>query len=633
MQSSAAIVRPVRFDSPEAEQLLDGMPGMFLLVDRDGRVRRANREATTFFGREVEGVLVRDVLPALAASGAVEGVLGTGVRRQGTIVGSRGVGHTSHTLVVDTVPFFDESGAATSAMIFIHRSEDAVLELVMEQREREYRDILDNTTDVLLRLNDEGRYLAVLTGGDRLVLPPDQLMGKTIHELLPADAAAGVQSVVDAALSSGEMQEFEYSLQVDGRDVWFSARVVPEGPSTVLWSARDITGWRKAEEERRALEAQMLNAQKLESLGVLAGGVAHDFNNLLVGVLGNAALAASAAPPGSEVAEALVHIRDAAERAAELCSQLLTYTGQEAARRETVDLSELVRGITALLETPVGTQRLHYDLAGDLPPVRADATQLRQISMNLVTNATEALEGQPGVVRISTGRVHCTSEELARSRVQSGATTGEYVFLEVADDGSGMPSEVTERMFEPFFTTKFTGRGLGMAAVLGIVRGHDGAIFVDSKEGKGTTVRVLLPIASEVVAEQSRCEAPVAAGQARSILVVDDDEGVRRFLTRLLELDGHEVVTVGDGREAIECFADRSQAFDLVILDLTMPGSSGTTVLESLRSIDASIPIILSSGYQAERAGYLLELPGVQFLPKPYLPEALQRCIANARRS
>lgn len=617
----------VLLNSHGAEQLLDAMPGMFLLVDRSGQIQRANREAAAFFGRALDEVPVRDVLPTFGASGVVEGVLESGEACHGTLVGD-----TSDALVVDAVPFFNASGVTTGVMLFVHRSDDTVLELVMQQREREYRDILDNTTDVLLRLNDEGRYLAVLTGGDRLFLPPDELMGKTIHELLPAETAAGVQSVIDAALTSGETQEFEYSLEVDAREVWFSARVVPEGASTVMWSARDITGWRNAEEERRALEAQMLNAQKLESLGVLAGGVAHDFNNLLVGVLGNAALAAGAAPPGSEVAEALVHIRDAAERAAELCSQLLTYTGQEAARRESIDLSELVRGITALLETP-GTQRPHYDLAGDLPPVHADATQLRQITMNLVTNATEALEGSDGVVRISTGQMHCTAKQLARSRVQSKAVEGQYIFLEVADDGSGMSPEVTDRMFEPFFTTKFTGRGLGMAAVLGIVRAHDGAIFVDSKEGKGTTVRVLLPAASGVEVVGNEVAPPVETNEVHSILVIDDDAGVRSFLERLLEMDGHSVVSVSDGREAIELFTDKASDFDLVILDLTMPGWAGTTVLEGLRGIDRSIPIILSSGYQAERAGYLLDLPGVQFLPKPYLPEDLQRCIANARRS
>lgn len=617
----------VLLNSHGAEQLLGAMPGMFLLVDRSGRIQRANREATHFFGRTLDELPVRDVLPMFGASGVVEGVLESGEARHGMLVGD-----TSDALVADAVPFSDESGVVTGVMLFVHRSDDTVLELVMQQREREYRDILDHTTDVLLRLNDEGRYLAVLTGGDRLILPPDQLMGKTIHELLPTEAAAGVQSVIDAALTSGEMQEFDYSLEVDGREVWFSARVVPEGASTVMWSARDITGWRKAEEERRALEAQMLNAQKLESLGVLAGGVAHDFNNLLVGVLGNAALATSAAPPGSEVAEALVHIRDAAERAAELCSQLLTYTGQEAVRRESIDLSELVRGITVLLETP-GTQRPHYDLAGDLPPVHADATQLRQISMNLVTNANEALDGSDGVVRISTGQLHCTAKQLVRSRVQSKATEGQYVFLEVADDGAGMSPEVTDRMFEPFFTTKFTGRGLGMAAVLGIVRAHDGAIFVDSQEGRGTTVRVLLPAASGVEVVGNEVAPPVETNEARSILIIDDDAGVRRFLERLLEMDGHAVVSVSDGREAIALFTEKASDFDLVILDLTMPGWAGTTVLEGLRRIDGSIPVILSSGYQAERAGYLLDLPGVQFLPKPYLPEDLQRCIANARRS
>jgi len=619
----------------EDQQLLDAMPGMVVVVGRDGRIARANRRLATFLGAACDALIderLADRLPPLASE-ALEQALESGLATQNSVVRLVGADGTSRAMVVDTVPLQDASEGVAGVMLCVRPSGDAALEAVLTQREREHRDILENTTDVLLRLSDEGRYLAVLTGGDRLVLPPDQLMGKTIHELLPTEAAADVQRVIDATLDSGEMQEYEYSLEVDGRLVWFSARVVPEGRTKVLWAARDVTAWRAADEERRALEVQMLRAQKLESLGVLAGGVAHDFNNLLVGVLGNAELVLSSTPPESSAAEALVHIREAAMRAAELCRQLLTYTGQEAAHRESLNMSELVRGITALLKTPGGTQRVHYDLMGDLPPVRADATQLRQITMNLVTNATEALEDRPGTVRITTGRAYCTAEDLARSRVQSEAAAGDYVFVEVEDDGAGMSPEVRDRMFDPFFTTKFTGRGLGMAAVLGIVRGHDGAIFVRSEEGQGTCVRVLFPIAADVEpAEDS------TAGQSRgtasaTVLVVDDDNYVRSFLRRFLEQDGHAVVDVGDGREAIERFSQQPQTFDLVLLDLTMPGWSGGTVLEELRNVDPSIPIVLSSGYPAERAGHLLELPGVQFLPKPYRPEELRECISRARRA
>jgi len=349
---------------------------------------------------------------------------------------------------------------------------------------------------------------------------------------------------------------------------------------------------RKAEESRTKLEDKLLQSQKLESLGVLAGGIAHDFNNLLVGVLGNASLALMDLPQNSPVRPTLQSIQRAARTLADLSQQMLAYSGRGAFVIQPVDLSSLVEEVTHLLKVTVSKRAvLKLELARDLPPVDADVSQLRQVILNLVTNASDAVRQGSGFIRVSTSLVHADADYLNETLIPSAVSPGYFACLEISDTGQGMDESTQSRMFDPFFSTKQTGRGLGLAAVLGIVRGHKGAIRVYSEVGRGTTVKVLLPVAAEIDPPE-----PSQGNSGKLVLLVDDEETCRAVGRQLLERAGYRVLVACDGAEALAYFKSR-QDIDLVILDLTMPKMDGAEAFSAIRRIDEDVTIILTSGY------------------------------------
>ncbi len=401
----------------------------------------------------------------------------------------------------------------------------------------------------------------------------------------------------------------------------------------IVESCRDITGRKRAEEERRQLEARLQQTQKLESLGVLAGGIAHDFNNLLVGVLGNASLALEELPGESRARELVQRIDRSACRAADLTKQMLAYAGKGRFVIRPLNLSTLVQEMAQLLQASVSKSvTLKRELPDDLPLIEADETQVRQVVMNLITNAAEAIGVQDGFITIRTGVVDAGQTYLSDTYLGNDLPAGPYVFVEVADTGCGMNVETQSKIFDPFFTTKFTGRGLGLAAVLGIVRSHQGAIKVESEPGCGTRFKVLFPV-SESLAGPAAEEGP-AVGEfdgAGTVLVVDDEEPVRSFARAVLERRGCTVITAGDGREALDVFRARADEIDAVLLDLTMPRLNGEDVFRELYRIRADLPVILSSGYDEEHvtarfAG--MRLAG--FIRKPYRVNALVEKVARA---
>jgi signal transduction histidine kinase/CheY-like chemotaxis protein len=393
-------------------------------------------------------------------------------------------------------------------------------------------------------------------------------------------------------------------------------------------SQREITERKKAEAERVAMERKLLETQKLESLGVLAGGIAHDFNNLLTGIVGNASLARLELPPDAPPAAHIRQIESAALRAAELCQQLLAYAGKGRFLVESLDLNELIEGTLSLLRLSIGKQaQLQLELARPLPVVMADATQIRQIVMNLVINAADAIGARPGLVTLRTGRRYVRASEFAAWAADPGLPEGNYVFLEIGDTGCGMPPETLRRIFEPFFTTKFAGRGLGLAAVLGIVRGHRGALQVTSELGRGSAFTLFLPAGSAALATESDVRPQPAAWQrSGTVLVVDDEECVRTVTEYVLATFGFDTVAAPDGEAALAAFAAEPDRFVFVLLDLIMPGLSGKKVLPRLRQIRPAVRVLLVSGYSENDSASPFASDGLTaFLQKPYTREMLER--------
>ena len=385
----------------------------------------------------------------------------------------------------------------------------------------------------------------------------------------------------------------------------------------------DITERKQAEEERLVLERQLQQSQKLESLGVLAGGIAHDFNNILTGVLGNAELALAELSPSAPGRENLLEIIQASHRAAALCRQMLAYSGRGQFVSELIDLNALVEDMLGLLKSAISKKALlNLNLEKDLPLLEGDSSQLGQVIMNLVINASEAIGDKDGVITISTGVRECSREYFRESYAHLDLPPGLYLTLEVSDTGCGMDRGTQERLFEPFFTTKFAGRGLGLAAVVGIVRGHKGALKVESEPGKGTTFKIRFPAgeAGEGALARERAAEVSDWRGAGTVLLVDDEETIRTLGARMLSRLGFAVLTAADGREALDALrintGVRSSWF---LLDLTMPHMDGEETFYGLRVLDPEVRVIMSSGYTEQDITSRFRDEGlVGFLQKPY---------------
>ncbi len=455
-----------------------------------------------------------------------------------------------------------------------------------------------------------------------------RMMGREDLEGLPLEDLVATPGALAELRSAGEEPRVvEWALRGAAQDlVWVEAslrRTLIGGREVVLVTSRDITERRAAEEERRRLENQIQHTQRLESLGVLAGGVAHDFNNLLMAIQGNVDLAMLDLEPDSPVRLPLREALRASQSASDLCGQILSYSGRGRFDLEPLDLSVLVSELGRMFGASIlNKANLVWRLESGLPQVLGDTTQLRQIAMNLILNAAEALGDQPGEIRISTRLHHCTRQDLGGALLGELCQPGDFLILEVEDTGCGMDAPTLGRIFEPFFTTKVLGRGLGLAAVLGIVRGHHGAVRVDSKPGKGTRFRVLLPAFIESTAqsppEVASGEFPARWSGTGTILVVDDEELLRTLLTQILERNGFQVLLAGDGQEALRIFQQHPR-IDLVLLDLRMPRMDGFETCRALRVLDQKVPILMMSGHQDSALVAGNGALGIQgFLQKPF---------------
>ncbi len=513
-------------------------------------------------------------------------------------------------------------------------------EQALQATQLRYQTLMETSPDAIIVVDLEGKFLFANRQALRELGYADlaqlQACGKTANAFMIPEHREKVQQDAGTILRTGQNLQREYEILArDGTriPVEINATLVYDSdhrPEAFINVIRNLTERRQAIAQRRQLEAQVQHAQKLESLGVLAGGIAHDFNNLLGGVLGHAGLARLDIAEDSPAQERIDKIEQAAQRAAELTRQMLAYSGRGHFVVESLDLAQLVRQMMQLLEVSISKKiELRFSAAEPLPVVSADAGQVQQVVMNLITNASEAIATEAGTIELQLDCQSLGSETVIDCAKNEPIPAGNYVCLQVSDSGCGLAPSQVARIFDPFYTTKFTGRGLGLAAVLGIVHGHGGGIAVDSRFEQGTTFRVFLPIASDNTNAATEPPSPLPPATASAwtatgtILVIDDEEMILELIASTLETAGLTVLQSADGQAGLDLFQHHQGPFRAVILDLTMPKMDGREVYRLIREQAATLPVLITSGYCQEEIGDLLSDAATGFLQKPFTPNEL----------
>lgn len=596
---------------------------------------RRFRESTD--GREMVGRRYADAFPEFVEQGYLaifDQVYATGVPFIATGARAdtprfRGAAPEERYWNVTFQPTHDENGLVDGLTSHAFEvTEHVLMRRKAELAEKRYDDLV-NALDVVVWCVDAETWTPAWVRGDvgallRIPQAAAQTAAGWSAAIHPADAAA-VTAARGSIRTAGERYRIEYrhgSEETGWRWIAESAQVgvEPEARGTAIWGLmHDVTDRVRRQHEAERLQAQLLHVQKLESLGVLAGGVAHDFNNLLTAILGNASLAELQTDPGDPSMRSIAAMVAAAKRASSLTGQLLAFSGRGHFRVEQVNVNSQIQELVVLLEASVPKKvTLRVDANPSLPNVDADVSQLNQVLMNLVINGAEAIGEQGGSVVVRTGRQVLEARDLASVGAFPDTAPGPFVFVEVSDTGHGMDEGTLARIFDPFFTTKVSGRGLGLAAVQGIIRGHRGAIRVYSELGRGTTFKIFLPTSVEL-SEREAVTETTPGSNCGTVLVVDDEPAVRQFARAALEFAGFRVIEAVDGREGVETFRALAGEIDLVLLDLTMPRMNGEEALAEMRKIRSSTTIVLSSGYNhVEATRRLVGRGKVEFIQKPY---------------
>jgi PAS domain S-box-containing protein len=615
----------------ERYELLSSASFEGLLIHADGKVIEVNDRLCEMHGYERHELLSGDILRMCVAPEDVPGVLehiAGGFQGGYIVTGIRKNGSRFRSEVLTKQGRLDQRPVRIGAIRDVTERERT--NALLRESEARFRELAEAAFDLTL-FTREGVILDVRGATERVLgRSRDELVGRMVFDFMAPSAVPDAQRMV----SENRLGFIDVTaVDAAGNLVPTLALVVSgtlDGQPVRVAAVRDMRPAQRLEAERRGLEQQVQRTQRLDSLGVLAGGIAHDFNNLLAGVLGNAEILRDrlTAPDDQEIATAII---TAAQRAAALTRQMLAYAGQrDLGRREPVDVGQLVRELRGLLGATLSKKAELELLVDEATVVMGDQVTLGQVVMNLLTNASDALGDRPGRITV---RARHVSEVDARWDHAQGATVGpgRWVLVEVEDTGAGMDEATRGRAFEPFFSTKERGHGLGLAACLGIVRAHGGALLVESALGRGSRFSVLLP-ASDAAAAVG--EAPRAADATRPcrVLVVDDEAIVRGQMRRSLELRGYTVVEAADGRTALAALAPADVEVDVVVLDMTMPDLDGAEVLLRLRAAGSRVPVVVSSGYldvAVERRLPRGEFQG--FLAKPYSATELVTAIERAR--
>ncbi len=487
--------------------------------------------------------------------------------------------------------------------------------------------------DGILVIDKNGTILEFNEEMTKLVgLSKAKLQGISIEEIHPCSQFPRVLALIETVLSSGSGELWETRIVRSDKGIVFvqikGCLSVVNNEEAIYLVFRDVSERRQLQLEQKRLQNQLQAAQKLESLGVLAGTIAHDFNNHLLGILGNAGLALLALEDEHPARQCVAEIESVALKATELTKQMLAYSGAEKGDLAAVDLRDVIESVGYLLEASTSKKiSISYKIDLDLPKVQADSVQLQQVLINLITNASEAIGGEVGEIAILSGTLHASDGDLRSTCFNDELPAGKYIYFEVSDTGSGMTDEAMSRVFDPLFSSKAKGRGLGMAAVLGIVRSYRGAIDLRSEVGKGTTVRILLPTNGLMGEEAEISEEDLEHWETGgTVLVVDDEAVVRAVATRTLERFGFVIRTAQDGQDAVNQFTKYKDEIVAVLLDMSMPRLGGEEVIAVIQKLKPSTPVILSSGYPKTKAmEKFAGLDPAAFIQKPYLASDLAK--------
>lgn len=497
--------------------------------------------------------------------------------------------------------------------------------------ERMQRALVESLGEGVGLFDPQGRVVfANQALADTLGVTPDELLTKNFGAFFSEESRRRLAATPP---DPGERRTYEATLEGNANTLLLitETRFEPSGSHAelTLRAVRDLSERVVTERRQRDLERQLQRSQALQSLAVMAGGVAHDFNNLLCGVIGNAEIARRKLPGDAQaVLRCLNEVSTFAAEAAQLSKQMLAYAGRRSLAIQALELNaELSAALRLLHATVEAKSQLVLELGAGLSPVGTDRLQLRQVLTNLILNALDAMEGKRGTLTVRTEAVRLAPP----ANEPYGLKAGDYVKVTVSDTGSGIRPEARERLFEPFFSTKGPGRGMGLAAAAGIVHAHHGWLGVDETSPEGTSFGMLLPVAHESL--QRRASSPAVrhpTPRTRSILLIDDEPAVRLVTGRLLSELGHQVVTADSGRRGLELLRQQPDTIDLVVLDLTMPEQSGGQTLDQLRVLRSTMPVVITSGFQAEDASILLQQPNVVgFLDKPHTLTSLEMLLAS----
>lgn len=529
----------------------------------------------------------------------------------------------------------DESGKPLRSVgTHLDTTERRLAEEARKERDEKIRAILAAVPDLMIVLDASGRYMEIFTGSqDLLSKPIEEVIGLTIHEVLPIEIAGKIQSVVDKTISTGESQYYEYELNTDNSKKWFAARVVPfkyQNVESVLWSARDITGLKKAELERQVMESQLQQAQKMESIGTLAGGIAHDFNNILSIIIGNIELAMDSVPEWNPALKNMEESKIAGLRAKDLIQQLLSFSRKTVQKRMPINISPIIKDSLKFLRSTIPANvEIQTEISDEPATVLADPTQIHQVMMNLCTNAAHAMHENGGVMKVGLAVTETGKDiPIQLGDLKEGAY---YAKLTVGDTGYGVAKEHLDRIFDPYFTTKDFGEGsgVGLSVVHGIVKNHDGVIWVESEKEIGTTFTIVFPLVDVSPAIEEKIEDVIPKGKER-ILLVDDEPAIVNLVSQILEGLGYEVSTSVSSMGALEMVRSSIEDFDLVISDMSMPKMTGDRLAEEILKIKPEMPIILCTGFSQRMNEQKAREMGVRALiMKPIVKRVLAQTIRD----